>query len=121
MLVAVSGKQEKPRVVFHDGGAVVNTMASSFPINAGSVRDVQSEPISGHPGYHIVTILLRDSRANSKYFLYWVPAQYLNSAFSECKANTNGEGLFLLDIHLATGSGGCVCGKHNGRRGNITF
>ena len=34
-----------------------------------------------------------------------------NSAFSECKANTNGGGLFLLDIHLATGSGGCVCGK----------
>ena len=77
-LVAVNNKKEKLRVVFRGGGAVVNTKASSFPINAGSVRDVQSEPISGHPGYHIVTILLRDS-ANSKYFLYWVPAQYVQN------------------------------------------
>jgi hypothetical protein len=74
----LNNKKDKLRVVFRGGGAVVNTKASSFQIHPGNVRDVVSEPIPSHPGYHIVALLLRDS-ANSKYFLYWVPAQYLQN------------------------------------------
>lgn len=76
-LIAMNNKKEKLRVVFRAGGAVVNTNASSFQIQPGSVREVQSEPIPSYPGYHLVTLLLRDSK--TKYHFYWVPAQYIQN------------------------------------------
>ena len=43
-----------------------------------SISKITSEPIKSQPQYHIVVLHLRDS-ANSKLFLYWFPAQYVQN------------------------------------------
>lgn len=40
----------------------------------GSIRNVDSQPITGYEHYHIVAIQLGPTEA-SRYFVYWVPAQ----------------------------------------------
>eukprot|EP00742_Colponemidia_sp_Colp-10_P002738 GILJ01002928.1.p1 GENE.GILJ01002928.1~~GILJ01002928.1.p1 ORF type:complete len:266 (-),score=31.88 GILJ01002928.1:200-895(-) len=44
----------------------------------GSIQAITSEPIVDHQGYHIMALQLGAS-ANSKYYLYFVPAQYVQS------------------------------------------
>jgi len=45
-----------------------------LPMN--SIRNVLSEPIEGHEEYHIVALQLGATEA-SRYWIYWVPAQYV--------------------------------------------
>lgn len=47
-----------------------------LPLN--SIKSVKSEPIEGHEEYHIVALQLGPTEA-SRYFIYWVPAQYVDS------------------------------------------
>lgn len=47
-----------------------------LPLN--SIKNVKSEPIEGHEEYHIVALQLGPTEA-SRYFIYWVPAQYVES------------------------------------------
>jgi len=47
-----------------------------LPMN--SIRNVLSEPIEGHDEYHIVALQLGATEA-SRYWIYWVPAQYVES------------------------------------------
>jgi len=47
-----------------------------LPMN--SIKAVSSEPIEGHEEYHIMALQLGPTEA-SRYFIYWVPAQYVES------------------------------------------
>jgi len=47
-----------------------------LPMN--SIKAVTSEPIEGHEEYHIIALQLGPTEA-SRYFIYWVPAQYVES------------------------------------------
>ena len=47
-----------------------------LPLN--SIRNVLSEPIEGHEEYHIVALQLGTTEV-SRYWIYWVPAQYVES------------------------------------------
>ena len=47
-----------------------------LPMN--SIKNVLSEPIEGHEDYHIVALQLGATEA-SRYWIYWVPAQYVES------------------------------------------
>jgi hypothetical protein len=55
----------------------ISSKTSTQQLPFSTVRSVVSEPIKGHEEYHIMALQLggRESE-NSKYFLYWVPAQY---------------------------------------------
>ncbi|KAJ7382596.1 Ubiquitin domain-containing protein ubfd1 [Desmophyllum pertusum] len=47
-------------------------------IPMGSIKNVVSEPIEEHDGYHILAIQLGPTEA-SRYWIYWVPAQYVDA------------------------------------------
>lgn len=47
-----------------------------LPLN--SIKHVVSEPIDGHKEYHIVALQLGPTEA-SRYWVYWVPAQYVDA------------------------------------------
>ena len=47
-----------------------------LPLN--SIKNVVSEPITGQEEYHIMALQLGPTEA-SRYFIYWVPAQYVDS------------------------------------------
>ena len=47
-----------------------------LPLN--SIKNVVSEPITGQEEYHIMALQLGPTEA-SRYFIYWVPAQYVAS------------------------------------------
>jgi len=47
-----------------------------LPMN--SIKAVSSEPIEGHEEFHIMALQLGPTEA-SRYFIYWVPAQYVES------------------------------------------
>ena len=47
-----------------------------LPMN--SIKNVVSEPITGQEEYHIMALQLGPTEA-SRYFIYWVPAQYVDS------------------------------------------
>ena len=51
-----------------------------LPLN--SIKSVVSEPIDGHKEYHIVALQLGPTEA-SRYWIYWVPAQYVD-AIKDC-------------------------------------
>lgn len=51
-----------------------------LPLN--SIKNVVSEPIEGHKEYHIVALQLGPTEA-SRYWIYWVPAQYVD-AIKDC-------------------------------------
>jgi len=50
---------------------------TKFPM--GSVRDVTSQKIEGRGGYHIVTLKMGSKDDKSAYYLYYVPAQYVEA------------------------------------------
>lgn len=43
-----------------------------------SIKSVVSEPIEGHENYHILGLQLGPTEA-SRYWIYWVPAQYVDA------------------------------------------
>ena len=43
-----------------------------------SIKNVVSEPIAGHEEYHILALQLGPTEA-SRYWIYWVPAQYVDA------------------------------------------
>lgn len=56
----------------------IGTKERTEKIGLGSIKNVISEPIEGHEEYHIMALQLGPTEA-SRYWLYWVPGQYVNS------------------------------------------
>jgi len=68
----------KVRLTFkHDVEQVwIGTKDRTQKLPLNSIRQVLSEPIEGHPEYHIVALQLGSTEA-SRYWIYWVPAQFV--------------------------------------------
>jgi hypothetical protein len=71
----LNNRGEKVRLTFKPQELWISTKASTQKIPYVTIKNVQSDPIKGHEQYHIVTLQLGSSEA-TRYFLYWVPAQY---------------------------------------------
>jgi len=56
----------------------IGTKERTEKVSMSSVKAVVSETITGHEDYHIVGLQLGPTEA-SRYWLYWVPAQYVNA------------------------------------------
>lgn len=56
----------------------IGTKERTEKIPMTSIKNIVSEPIDGHPQYHIMGIQLGTTEA-SRYWVYWVPAQYIDS------------------------------------------
>jgi len=56
----------------------IGTKERTEKIGLSSIRAVISEPIDGHDEYHIMGVQLGSTEA-SCYWIYWVPAQYIES------------------------------------------
>jgi intein/homing endonuclease len=56
----------------------IGTKERTEKVPLGSIRNVISEPIKGHEEYHIMALQL-GTTDNSRYWLYWVPSQYVEA------------------------------------------
>lgn len=56
----------------------IGTKERTEKIPMTSIKNIVSEPIESHPQYHIMGIQLGTTEA-SRYWVYWVPAQYIHS------------------------------------------
>ncbi|KAI9093122.1 ubiquitin domain-containing protein UBFD1 [Phlyctochytrium arcticum] len=56
----------------------IGTNERTQKVGLGSIRGVTSEAIKGHEEYHILAFQLGPTE-KSNYYLYWVPAQYVES------------------------------------------
>ncbi|ELT92155.1 hypothetical protein CAPTEDRAFT_182879 [Capitella teleta] len=56
----------------------IGTKERTDKISMGSIKAVVNEPISGHEEYHMLGIQLGPTEA-SRYWVYWVPAQYVDA------------------------------------------
>ncbi|CAL4064460.1 unnamed protein product, partial [Meganyctiphanes norvegica] len=56
----------------------IGTKERTEKINMNHIRQVVSEPIEGFDQYHIVGLQLGPTEA-SRYWIYWVPAQYVDA------------------------------------------
>lgn len=56
----------------------IGTKERTEKVSMGSIKNVLSEPIDSHPDYHVMAIQLGPTEA-SRYWLYWVPAQYVDA------------------------------------------
>jgi len=56
----------------------ISSESTTQKLPFSSIRKVTSEPIKGNEDYHIMTLQLGNSEA-SKYYLYFVPAQYIRA------------------------------------------
>lgn len=56
----------------------IGTKERTEKIPIGSIKNVLSEPIKGHEDYHIMALQLGPTEL-SRYWLYWVPAQYVEA------------------------------------------
>lgn len=54
----------------------IGTKERTEKVGMQSIRAVVSEPIEGHEEYHMLAIQLGPTEA-SRYWIYWVPAQYV--------------------------------------------
>ena len=61
---------------------VLGTKERTEKLPLNSIKNVVSEPIDGHKEYHIVALQLGPTEA-SRYWIYWVPAQYVD-AIKDC-------------------------------------
>jgi len=70
----------KVRVTFRPAvdQLLIMTSTKTDTIPFSSIRDVYSEPIPGHEEYFIVSLQL-GATENSRYYLYFVPAQYVDA------------------------------------------
>ncbi|XP_055357244.1 ubiquitin domain-containing protein UBFD1-like [Paramacrobiotus metropolitanus] len=56
----------------------IGTKERTEKVQIGSIRNVISEPIVGHEEYHLLALQMGPTEA-SRYWLYWVPAQYVDA------------------------------------------
>lgn len=56
----------------------IGTKERTDKVPLGSIRKVISEPIKGQEEYHIMALQLGPTE-NSRYWLYWVPAQFIEA------------------------------------------
>lgn len=56
----------------------IGTKERTDKIPMNSIKSVVSEPIEGHEEYHVMGIQLGPTEA-SRYWVYWVPAQYIDA------------------------------------------
>ncbi|KAF7266101.1 ubiquitin domain-containing protein UBFD1-like [Rhynchophorus ferrugineus] len=56
----------------------LSTKERTEKLPMGSIKGVVSEPIEGHDEYHIMGLQLGPTEA-SRYWIYWVPAQYVEA------------------------------------------
>lgn len=56
----------------------LSTKERTEKLPMGSIKNIVSEAIEGHEEYHIVGLQLGPTDA-SKYWIYWVPAQYIEA------------------------------------------
>lgn len=56
----------------------ISTKERTEKVSMSSIKAIVSEPITGHETYHIMGIQLGPTEA-SRYWIYWVPAQYVNA------------------------------------------
>ncbi|XP_074598146.1 ubiquitin domain-containing protein UBFD1-like [Brevipalpus obovatus] len=56
----------------------LGTKERTEKIGMNSIRAVLSEPIEGHEEYHVMALQLGTTEA-SRYWIYWVPAQYVEA------------------------------------------
>jgi hypothetical protein len=56
----------------------IGTKERTEKISMSSIKTVVSEAIEGHEEYHIMGIQLGPTEA-SRYWIYWVPAQYVDA------------------------------------------
>lgn len=56
----------------------IGTKERTEKVSMGSIKNVLSEPIEDHEDYHVMAIQLGPTEA-SRYWLYWVPAQYTDA------------------------------------------
>lgn len=67
----------------------IQSKSSTQKISFLSIKGVQSEPIKGQEEYHIMSLQLGNSDA-TKYYLYWVPAQYVRAVSNTIMADYTG-------------------------------
>eukprot|EP00727_Mastigamoeba_balamuthi_P006437 m51a1_g2413 hypothetical protein (103) ;mRNA; r:797358-797666 len=77
-LKCVNGRGERVRVTFKlfTQELWLATAASTDRVPFSSIRAVVAEPIRGKEEYSIVALQLGSTEA-SRYFLYWVPSQFV--------------------------------------------
>jgi len=70
----------KVRLTFKmDVGQVwIGTKERTQKVPFNNVKNVVSEPIPEHDGYHILALQLGPTEA-SRYYIYWLPAQYIDA------------------------------------------
>lgn len=56
----------------------IGTKERTDKVPMSSIKAVVSEPIAGHEGYHMLALQLGPTEA-SRYWIYWVPAQYVDA------------------------------------------
>jgi len=56
----------------------IGTKERTEKVSMQSIRDIVSEPIEGHEEYHMLALQLGPTEA-SRYWIYWVPAQYVDA------------------------------------------
>jgi len=56
----------------------IGTKERTEKVALSSIKTVVSEPIEGHEEYHLLALQLGPTEA-SRYWIYWVPAQYVDS------------------------------------------
>ncbi|ESO12437.1 hypothetical protein HELRODRAFT_62886 [Helobdella robusta] len=56
----------------------IGTKERTEKLSLGSIKAVVSEPIDGHEQYHLMALQLGPTEA-SRYWIYWVPSQYINA------------------------------------------
>lgn len=56
----------------------IGTKERTEKVNMQTIRAIVSEPIEGHEEYHVMAIQL-GSTEQSRYWIYWVPAQYVDA------------------------------------------
>ncbi|XP_064478627.1 ubiquitin domain-containing protein UBFD1-like isoform X2 [Ornithodoros turicata] len=56
----------------------IGTKDRTEKVNMSTIKNIISEPIEGHEEYHIMALQLGTTEA-SRYWIYWVPAQYVDA------------------------------------------
>jgi len=75
-----SSKGSKVRLTFklENDELWIGTKERTEKVPIGTIRNVISQPITGYEFYHIIAIQLGPTEA-SRFFVYWVPAQYVEA------------------------------------------
>lgn len=73
------GKPVRLTFKFAEQQICINGKERTEKLPMGSVSDVTSEKIEGRGGYHVVSLKMGSKDDKSCYYLYYVPAQYIES------------------------------------------